>query len=324
MSQPSPPIADTGGGAPEPPPTSSPHPPPSARPTHPWTAWLELLRAGNLLTIASNALVGWAIGTQASPDHRFALATVAVMALYAAGMVFNYVCDARIDARERPARPIPSGRVESQTALLVVAVLFATALALLAPTSHAAVGAGGVLIALIVMYDLLHARSALSVILMAACRMMVYVVVACAAPVPGGWPLPMSTTFALAGALGIFVVGLSLVARLEASTQGGLAGARRAAPLLLIVPPLLPVVVLRAPPWWVVVLAVPMLAWILLGARHALAAPPRRGAAVRTWIAAIPLIDAFFLGLLGRPALAVIAVACWLATVLAHRRVAAT
>lgn len=312
---------------PAPPAATRPRP---TRPRFQLAAWLELIRAGNLPTTLSNALVGWAIATSAPPDRRFALAAVAVAALYAAGMIFNDVCDEAIDRRERPHRPLPSGRVATARALAAFVALSVLALLLLGLASHAAIAAAGVLLALIVLYDLWHARSALSVLLMAACRAMVYVVVGCAAPVPGGWPLPVATTVALSAALAGYVVALSVVARLEMSTDATHGGWRRAAPLLLPFIPLLAMVAVHpgnsaTGAWWpVMVAALAMTTWIARGSLHALARPPRRGAAVAVWIAGISLVDAFFLTLLGRPWLAVAALGCWALTVAAQRRLSAT
>lgn len=329
---------------PPPPPPPPPHPPPP--PPIPFggrpgvAAWLELVRAGNLPTTLSNALVGWAISTTAAPDRRFALAAIAIASLYAAGMIFNDICDEAIDRRERPRRPIPSGRIPLPKALAAFVLLAALALLLLGLASPAAIAAGGVLVALIVLYDLWHARSVLSVLVMAACRAMIYVVVGCAAQVPGGWPLPATTTTVLAVCLASYVTALSLVARLEMTNTGGARGWRRAAPLLLPILPLLAVVAVRpggsaagtgvaglAPlvQWWpALVAAAAMGAWIARGVQHALAQPPRRGPAVSVWIAGIALVDAFFLTLLDRPGLALAALACWAATVVAQRRLSAT
>jgi 4-hydroxybenzoate polyprenyltransferase len=292
------------------------------------SGWLELARAGNLPTILSNALVGWAIGGAAPLDRRFGFALLAVALLYTAGMIFNDVCDLGVDRRERPRRPLPSGRVSVRAATVVVGVLLLLAMISLALTSGAAVAAGGILAAMIVAYDLLHVRFASTVILMAACRAMVYIVVASAVPPPGGWPLPAPLAPLLAGTLGVYVVGLSLVARLEMAPERSGSAAVRAAPLALAVVPFLGLAATGLPRSgsrvWAMAAAALMVLWILRGVRHAQATPARRPAAVGVWISAIPLVDAFFLTLLDRPALALAAALCWPATVLLQRRLAAT
>src|SRR6478672_9585894 len=66
-------------------------------------------------------------------DHgvSFGLLLLATSCLYCAGMIFNDFFDVEQDRRERPERPIPSGRVTRRTAgwlgggLLLAGVLFA-------------------------------------------------------------------------------------------------------------------------------------------------------------------------------------------------------
>jgi len=248
--------------------------------------------------------------------------------LYTAGMIFNDVCDLRIDRRERPYRPIPSGRVSIRAATAAVGVLILLAMACLTLTTDAAVASGGVLVALIVGYDLFHARSAVCVLLMAACRALVYIVVASAVAPPGGWPLPMPLAPLLAATLGLYIIGLSLVARLEMAPESKGSKATRAAPLLLAAVPFAGLAATGLPGSqslrWVAPVAIVMLLWIAHGARHALASPARRRSAVAVWLSAIPLVDGFFLALLDRPGLAVCAALCWPATVLLQRRLAAT
>jgi 4-hydroxybenzoate polyprenyltransferase len=83
------------------------------------------MRPANLLTAAADILAGYAA---AGLPNTTALAWLAPsgMALYAAGVVFNDFFDRRLDAIERPERPIPSGRASSAgAALLGLALLIA-------------------------------------------------------------------------------------------------------------------------------------------------------------------------------------------------------
>jgi 4-hydroxybenzoate polyprenyltransferase len=76
---------------------------------------LQLLRPANVATSLADVLAGAAVsGLLISP----ALVTLllATMALYAGGIVLNDYFDRAIDARERPERPIPSGRVPPRVA----------------------------------------------------------------------------------------------------------------------------------------------------------------------------------------------------------------
>ncbi len=92
-------------------------------------ALFELLRLPNLFTVPGDILVGWYCtgGSGNFPWWRIG----ASLCLYSAGLLFNDFFDAKIDAGERPARPIPSGRISRRTVgalgalLMVVGILLA-------------------------------------------------------------------------------------------------------------------------------------------------------------------------------------------------------
>jgi 4-hydroxybenzoate polyprenyltransferase len=182
---------------------------------------LKLGRVSNLPTVWSNGLAGWALSGAALPGAAemggLALLLVALSLFYVGGMYLNDAFDARVDARERAERPIPMGEVGRGTvftlgfAMLALGALIAFALG---------VGAGLAGLALagtVVLYDWLHKRTALSPVIMGACRMLTYVTAAFAA---GG------LTGALwLGAVGLFchVVGLTYAAKQEAYDRIGAA-----------------------------------------------------------------------------------------------------
>src|SRR5687768_14900659 len=91
--------------------------------------YLALARISNSPTVVSNTLAGAALAGLLAPDGRVWLLALAFVALYTAGMVLNDVCDYRIDQRERPERPLPSGRVGRGAALGLALGLFAAGLA---------------------------------------------------------------------------------------------------------------------------------------------------------------------------------------------------
>ena len=150
-------------------------------------AYLELARLSNAPTVVSNALLGSALGGLASGATladagwaAIAAPAAACTMLYVSGMALNDLADRAIDARERPKRPIPSGRATPRGAAAFASVLVVAALGLLSLTTVPSLVAGIVLLVLIVLYDLTHARTAATVALMGACRGMVYVVAALA------------------------------------------------------------------------------------------------------------------------------------------------
>lgn len=84
-------------------------------------AYLQLLRPANIITAWADIMAGFAASGyfgqfNVSPLLWLLLATTG---LYGGGIVFNDVFDADLDAKERPERPIPSGRASRSGASLL-------------------------------------------------------------------------------------------------------------------------------------------------------------------------------------------------------------
>lgn len=138
-------------------------------------AWLELVRAPNLLTVPGDPVAGYllAAGVAAAPDLRLALAVAASLAFYAAGLVLNDVADLAEDRAQRPARPLPSGRISETAARRAGFLLMALGLALCTGLGLRGMLVGSVLSVVILAYDLGGKRSVvLGPILMGLCRLL--------------------------------------------------------------------------------------------------------------------------------------------------------
>jgi 4-hydroxybenzoate polyprenyltransferase len=245
-------------------------------------------------------------------------AWVAIASLYIAGMVLNDVADAAIDAVERPQRPIPSGRIPRRRAAMLAVALLLAGLGVLATISFAAVAFGSILVAAIIFYDLIHARIPGSVILMGLCRGMVYVVGAMAIVWTPNW----SVLGPLAGALAMYTICFSIIARSE--NQAQLDQRRWIAPLLPFLA-VTPVLVLHPANWpWVIVPLALVFGWLARAVGMVFASPPRTREAVMVWLSGMCLIDALYLALLDRPLLALLAMVCFGVTIVSQRRIAAT
>src|SRR5262245_18818026 len=90
-------------------------------------AYLQLCRFAAVFTALADIFLGYLLSRWSEPDvwlgSEFALLLVASAGLYLAGMVFNDVFDRKLDAEERPNRPIPSGRVSLRGAVTFGAAL---------------------------------------------------------------------------------------------------------------------------------------------------------------------------------------------------------
>ncbi len=93
-------------------------------------AYLQLMRPANITTAWADILLGYA-AAGAMTGNNFSLSTLswlilATTGLYGGGVVFNDVCDAQLDAIERPERPIPSGRASLLGAIALGTILLLT------------------------------------------------------------------------------------------------------------------------------------------------------------------------------------------------------
>jgi hypothetical protein len=145
---------------------------------------LRLARISNLPTILSNVLAGAALAgvvlTGAGAELQIVasplLFVMLAMALfYTAGMYLNDYCDYRIDSRERPERPLPSGVIKPVTVLAFASGYFAAGLLLLALVRVEALLCGLLLVGVIVVYDRWHKRNPLGHFVMALARALVYI-----------------------------------------------------------------------------------------------------------------------------------------------------
>ncbi len=92
------------------------------------SGYFQLMRPANLVTAVADVLAGVTIaGALTMPDAglSIALLCISTIGLYGGGVVFNDVFDAELDKKERPERPIPSGRVPVERAILLGLLLLA-------------------------------------------------------------------------------------------------------------------------------------------------------------------------------------------------------
>lgn len=116
-----------------------------------------LIRLPNLFTLPSNILVGFAIAssltlTITSLVQVLLLVTISIL-LYCVGLVLNDLFDYNIDKKERPDRPLASGKISRKIAIVLVTIFSVIALGLSILVSVLTFGISLVLIALIFGYD---------------------------------------------------------------------------------------------------------------------------------------------------------------------------
>lgn len=119
--------------------------------------YLVLVRLPNLFTLPSNILVGMATVsslafTLTSFTQFLLLVTISVL-LYCVGIVLNDLYDFDIDKKERPNRPLPSGKISRRSAIVLVAVFSTIALILSLQVSFSTLVISSILFSVIFGYD---------------------------------------------------------------------------------------------------------------------------------------------------------------------------
>ena len=288
---------------------------------NPVGAWLEIMRISNAPTVITNVLAGVAVGLQARlsdisvPFGTVALVGVGTLLSYVAGMILNDAFDVRVDSKERPGRPIPSGRIAMRTAQFVGVAMLLIGVSMLAFASPATFFWAIALGACILAYDMLHSIVPGCFVLMAACRAMV-VVIAALATSPG---TDGSLLWWIAGGTFAYVAALSVAAKNEVRGFGMVA---RVASWIL------PVAACAPLGMWFVEGVAPEGAFlvtvgigaiavavvsVVAGIRRAANGAARFAvpAGVSIWIGAIPAIDAATCFLIGRPLLGLLCIGLW-------------
>lgn len=283
---------------------------------------LLLGRVSNLPTVWTNVAAGALLAGATVHGATFVVLLVAMTLAYVGGMYLNDACDAQIDARERPSRPIPSGRVSVSTVLtagyaMLVASIVLAALAAVpggAPAMLWAALAAMALSITIIVYDRNHKGNPIGPVIMGLCRFWVYIVVALALAALSG------SVLIAAFLMLCHIVGLTYLAKQE--TLGRVANLW---PLAFLGAPLIygltnagqqPIVLL------------PLSLLTIVSALAVTLAIRRQsgdiGNAVRLLIAAICLLDAVFIASTGSMGAMWLAMAAFPLTLLLQRYVPGT
>lgn len=169
--------------------------------------YFQLLRPANLVTSGADVVTGWVV--VGAPANTLVWPLVTSICLYAGGVVLNDFFDRKLDAVERPERPIPSGLIPAGNAAALGAILMAIAMVFgfLASTLT---GFVAVTIALAVLaYDAGMKHTAAGPVLMGSCRGLNLLLGLSAAPALLGslWFLPLISL--------AYICGITILSRGE-------------------------------------------------------------------------------------------------------------
>lgn len=288
-----------------------------------WQVTLRLGRVSNLPTVWTNTATGIVLAGGAIGGPETLPLLVALSLFYVGGMYLNDAFDARIDALERPERPIPSGLISGRAVFAAGFAMLALGLGLLFWTGFALTGGTGVWPGLgglalggaIVLYDRYHKDNPLSPFLMGLCRVLVYLAAGLAFAVPPPAPLWLAALLLLC-----YLIGLTYVAKQETLDE-----VRNLWPLLFLAAPMLYALVSATGSITSGTLFIIFTAWIGVALwflrRRQAGDVPR---AVISLIAGIALLDAVLIAAAGATAVAWLAVGGFALTLALQRWVPGT
>jgi 4-hydroxybenzoate polyprenyltransferase len=274
-------------------------------------AWLQLIRPPNLFTVPGDPLAGYVAACAAAgraPDLLLAvLPALAALCLYAGGLIGNDVADEAEDRRDRPERPIPSGRISRREAWAVSALCVILGLLLsLAAGWRVFVAAVFTQGAILAYNGGLKQRPLAGALAMGACRGGSVLLGAAAA----GWPAAAGAGLPAVFAIGVmfYIAGVTWIADRE--TEAVCLEFRRWLPPVFLAG--LWVSACASQAWWQ---QLPAVFWLLGGAvvawsiRQAwllrgLPPPPAVGRSVGALIRGLLLVQAGFCALGGAHGLA--------------------
>ncbi len=281
--------------------------------------YLQLGRVSNLPTVWTNVLAGLVLaGGQVTASH-FLILALSLSCSYVGGMFLNDAFDREHDRRFRPERPIPSGAASAQEVLSIGFGLLASGFLALLSFVHEGgwqlVAAGVMLALLILFYDLHHKQNPWSLLVMAGCRAMIYVIAAFTLA-----PILSASLFLGIAALFSYIVGLSALALHEADQRPGPLW-----PFALILGPFVGVMPTMSFSIGIALLSALLVSWMGYSAWCTVRGTvPQVRSAIGLWIAGISLLDAWLIASQEPKGLALLAIFGYVTTMTLQRWVKGT
>ena len=208
---------------------------PQHQPASKWMVWAQLVRLPNVFTILADITAAFLLTTAGpTPLSRLTLIVFSGICLYWAGMILNDVFDEAVDREQRAKRPIPAGLITRREAsiggwsLLSIGILLAT-LSGFTPSNELQntwlpLVISVALAIMIVSYDGPLKSTVLAPAAMGSCRLLSFLLGASPAIALTslssltslGEVIPRET-LAIASGFGIYIMGVTTMARREAT-----------------------------------------------------------------------------------------------------------
>ncbi|MBC8290504.1 MAG: UbiA family prenyltransferase [Planctomycetes bacterium] len=178
-------------------------------------SWAQLVRLPTVFTAMADIFLGYLITKPDAALHTewmFFVLLGASVCHYWTGMIMNDFFDREVDGKERPNRPIPSGRVSAPKALRAAVTLNIVGFGLAGIVGEKAMLTAGFLTLAIWLYNGVLKSTPLAPIIMGSCRFFNVLFGASSGTMEHIWCPQVQVALGL----GVFVCGLTIYARQEA------------------------------------------------------------------------------------------------------------
>jgi 4-hydroxybenzoate polyprenyltransferase len=134
--------------------------------------YFRLIRLPNLFTVPSNILVGISLGSDQTFSITMVMQIITSILLYIGGVALNDYFDFEEDKKQRPNRPLASGRIPKLNALFLATIAFGTSLLIAYYIGPLSFSISILLIVTIFGYDYYLKNSLIGPIVMATARVL--------------------------------------------------------------------------------------------------------------------------------------------------------
>lgn len=182
-------------------------------------AFAQLIRIPTVFTCMADIFLGYLMVSDGfEPISQFLFTLLASCCLYWSGMIFNDLFDIEQDRRERPTRPIPSGRIPWSVALVLGIGFMLTGLIVAATLSQLSLLIAIALAACIFLYNCPLKKTVVGPLFMGSCRTG-NILLGVSVVVTEATLLFRLPHLGVAICMGLYIVGLTWFARSEAATS---------------------------------------------------------------------------------------------------------
>lgn len=203
-------------------------------PTSTLVSYVQLFRLPNVFTAVADVTMGYLFVRESlAPAGTYVALALASCLLYTAGMVLNDVHDVQTDRRERPGRPLPSGRISVLQAtrlgygMLAIGFAAAWLAGYVDDVPSFARWRSGAVATLLVLavwsYDVALKQTIVGPVVMGACRVL-NVLLGMSLGLPPAQGVGQligydAAQFCVAGGIGVYIVGVTIFARTETAAS---------------------------------------------------------------------------------------------------------